>query len=246
MNSDVVIEVKNISKSFFLRHEKVNSVFEYLVSAVKQKNKTERLEVLKDVSFDVKKGEMLGIIGLNGSGKTTLLKILARIYLPDKGEISIKGKVIPFLELGTGFNPELSAIDNIVLYGIILGFTKREISKRITKIGEFAEIEKFLDTKLKSFSTGMQARLAFSTAIEVEPDVLIVDEVLSVGDLPFQKKSYNAFLEFKKREKTIIFVSHNLEQVNSLCDRVILIHKGKLHLVGAPEQVIKEYKKLAL
>ena len=243
MESENSIEVKNVFKTFRLYHERKNSIYEYITSLYK-KDAYESMTVLNDVSFSVKKGEMLGIIGLNGSGKTTLLKMIGKIYSPDRGSVITTGKVTPFLELGTGFNGELTARDNIILYGIILGFTKKKITQKIDEIAKFAELEKFLDTKLKNFSTGMNARLAFSTAIQVDPDILLVDEVLSVGDLPFQKKSFEAFIDFKKREKTIVFVSHNISQVQNLCDKVMLLYNGKIHSYGNPEDVINEYKKL--
>lgn len=244
MDPENSVEVKNIFKSFKLHHERKNSLYEY-VTSLYRKNSYESLIVLNDVSFSAKKGEMLGIIGLNGSGKTTLLKLITKIYSPDKGSVSTIGKLTPFLELGTGFNGELTARDNIILYGIILGFTKKEIVQKITEIAEFAELEKFLDTKLKNFSSGMNARLAFSTAIQVDPDILLVDEVLSVGDLPFQKKSFDAFMNFKSKGKTIIFVSHSIDQVQQLCDNVIFLHKGRIHSYGKPENVIADYKQIA-
>jgi ABC-type polysaccharide/polyol phosphate transport system ATPase subunit len=202
--------------------------------------------VLRDVSFSVKKGQMLGIIGYNGSGKTTLLKMIGRIYLPDKGSVITNGTITPFLELGTGFNGELTAKDNIIVYGVILGFTKKEIKEKIDNIAKFAGIERFLDTKLKNFSSGMNARLAFATAIQVDPDILLVDEILSVGDISFQEKSFNTFMEFKKKAKTIIFVSHALDQMRDICDKVLWIHDGTVKSHGDPISVIEEYKQFAV
>ncbi len=242
--SENVIEVENITKSFRIYHDKQNSVFETITSPFTKKRHFEILTVLDDVSFTVKKGEMVGIIGLNGSGKTTLLRLISRIYYPDKGQISTRGTIIPFLELGAGFQPELTARDNIILYGIILGFSKKEIKKKLDEIIKYAELEKFIDTKLKNFSSGMYARLAFSTAIQVDPDILLVDEILSVGDLPFQKKSFNTFMDFRKRGKAILFVSHNLTSIKDICDRAIFINKGKIHTIGEPTKVIEEYTKV--
>ena len=190
---DISIDAKNISKNFTIYHDRASTMFEYLNSFLFRKKQTEKLDVLQNISFEVKKGEMLGIIGFNGSGKTTLLKIIANIIKPNSGKITVSGKVIPFLELGTGFNGELTAKENIVLYGLLLGFSKKEIKKKVQEIIKFAELEKFLDTKLKNFSSGMYARLAFSTAIQVDPDILLVDEVLSVGDISFQEKSFKKF-----------------------------------------------------
>lgn len=245
MEAENPIIVKNISKNFKIYHEKRNSVFEYLTSVLNRKQTYDNLTVLKDVSFTIKKGEMLGIIGLNGSGKTTLLKIIGKIYTPDQGTIVTNGKVIPFLELGTGFNGEFTARDNIIMYGVILGFTKKEITEKIDSIIKYAEIEKFLDTKLKNFSSGMNARLAFSTAIQVDPDIMLVDEVLSVGDISFKQKSFNTFIEFKKKGKTIVFVSHDMEQVRKLCDKVIWLHEGVMKAYGEPDLVIEQYKQFA-
>lgn len=243
--SDNAVELKNVTKKFRIHHEKKNSLFEYITSFSNGKGKYEELSVLKNVSLSIKKGEMVGIIGFNGTGKTTLLKIISKIYTPTEGKVITRGKITPFLELGTGFNGELTARDNIILYGAILGFSKTEIVKRIDDIIQFADLEKFLDTKLKNFSSGMNARLAFSTAIQVDPDVLLVDEVLSVGDITFQKKSFDAMMKFKKSNKTIVFVSHNIEQVRKLCDRVFLLHNGSMVLEGKPDLVMEKYKELA-
>ena len=186
---------------------------------------------------------MLGILGLNGSGKTTLLKIMAKIYPPDSGKVTTDGKIVPFLALGAGFNPELTAYDNVILNGVILGFSKNEIKKRIPKIIRFAELEEFLDVKLKNFSSGMYTRLAFSTALEVNPDILLVDEILSVGDIGFRKKSFDAFMNFKNNGKTIVYVTHDLDQVNQFCDTALWLDKGKVKMHGDPLEITKEYKK---
>lgn len=245
MEDNNAIVVKNLSKRFKINHTNEKSLFDYFTSYISRSNSSEELVVLDDVSFSVKKGEMLGIIGFNGSGKTTLLKILAKIYTPDKGSIYTDGKLIPFLEIGTGFNREFSARENIITYGMLLGFSKKEIKAKIEEIARFGEIEKFLDTKVKNFSAGMNARLAFSTAIQVNPDILLVDEILSVGDIVFQKKSFDAFINFKKQNKTIIFVSHSIEQMENLCDRVIWLHNGKIFDEGKPSDVINHYRNFA-
>jgi lipopolysaccharide transport system ATP-binding protein len=240
------IVLTNVSKSFRIFHEKRNSVYEYLTSFLDRKKSYDNLEVLKNISFSVKKGEMIGIIGFNGSGKTTLLKIMGNIYRPDSGTITTNGRLTPFLELGTGFNGELTARDNIIMYGVILGLPKKEIKKRIDSIAKFAEIERFLDTKLKNFSSGMNARLAFSTAVQVEPDIMLVDEVLSVGDISFQEKSFNTFMDFKKKGKTIVFVSHAIDQMEQLCDKALWIHDGMIQKYGESLSVISEYRKFAV
>jgi len=239
------IEVKNVRKTFILKHEKTDSIYQYLLSLFKPKKFEETLVVLNDISFSVKKGEMLGIIGFNGSGKTTLLKIIAKIFQPNSGTVIANGKITPLFELGTGFNGELTARDNIILYGTILGFHKNEIIKKIEKITKFAELEKFIDTKLKNFSAGMGARLAFATAMEIDPDILLVDEILSVGDISFQKKSFDAFLEFRKKRKTIVLVSHNIEQIKKFCDKALWLDKGSIMSYGEPKDVVEKFQQFA-
>ena len=245
MNSDVSIELRNVSKNFLLSHEKKKTVYKFLTSVISRKNNIEKLNILKNISFTIKKGEMLGIIGFNGSGKTTLLKIIANILIPNSGELFTKGKIIPFLELGTGFHGEMTARDNIIQYGVILGFTKKEIESKIDEIINFAELEKFLDTKIKKFSAGMFARLAFSTAIKVDPDILLIDEVLSVGDISFQEKSFKTIMDFKKKGKTIILVSHAIEQIKKYCDKALWIHEGIIQSYGSPKKVVEEYEQFA-
>lgn len=227
-------------KKFKIYH-KEKTIFDRILNIAKRASYYEELKVLNDISFKVTKGEMVGIIGQNGSGKTTLLKLIARIMRPTSGAIRTEGSIVPLLELGTGFDGDFSARDNIIQYGIILGFSLKQIKTRVEDILEFAELEKFGDTHLRKFSTGMTARLAFSTAAQVEPDILLVDEVLSVGDISFQQKSYKAFRSFKEKKKTILFVSHNLEPIKKLCDRVILLNNGKLEAIGEPESVIDAY-----
>jgi YVTN family beta-propeller protein len=238
------IEVANVSKSFRIYHERSNTLYEHLTRIINKKRQYEDLKVLNDISFNVRKGEMIGIIGKNGEGKTTLLRLLTRIFKPDFGTIKINGSVIPLLEIGSGFQPDLTAVDNIITYGILLGFTKKQIKEKIPSILEYAELEKFADTKLKHFSAGMYARLAFSTAIQVDPDILLVDEVLSVGDVQFQEKSFQTFLSFKKRGKTIVFVSHSLHQVQKLCDRAIFLYKGRIHSIGKTNEVVNTFYKI--
>lgn len=244
MMDSLSVEVKNLSKTYRIYHEKRNSIFETIQSVFNRKKYYEDLLVLDDISFDVKKGEMLGVVGANGTGKTTLLKLLANILTPNKGKVITSGRVTPLLQLGIGFQPELIATDNIILYGMILGLTKYQIKEKIDSIIKFAELEKFSDTKLKNFSSGMYARLAFSTALQVDPDILLVDEVLSVGDLHFQEKSFEAFSSFLKEEKSVVIVSHNLNTLNQLCDRVLFLNNGKIQALGKPDEVIPQYTKM--
>jgi len=238
----VAIELKNISKTFNINSKK--GIFSNFLNPKTARVKIKRLAALNDISFTIQKGETVGVMGLNGQGKTTLLKIIAGIYRPDSGTVSVHGKIAPLLQLGTGFNNELDAIENIIIYGMLLGFTKRDIQAKIDKIINFAELERFRHMKLKNFSSGMRARLGFATALEIEPDIMLIDEVLSVGDNAFREKSYNAFLDFKKKNKTIVFTAHSDTLISELSDRVILIDKGKIVKIGKPEEVLPDYKKI--
>ncbi len=203
-----------------------------------------KILALDDISFSVSKGELLSIIGLNGSGKTTLLRTIAGIYEPDLGNIQIQGRIAPLLHLGTGFQGELDANDNITMYGMLLGISKLEIKEKIKEILEFADLENFANMKLKHYSTGMRARLAFSTALQVKPDILLVDEILAVGDKLFKEKSFDAFTSFKKQGKTILLSTHSLSRVSELSDRVLLIHQGKLIKIGKPDEVLQMYNEM--
>ena len=239
--NEISVNVKHVSKKFRLYHEKRTSVYESILGYFSRKKHYESLQVLDDITFTVKKGEMFGIIGKNGSGKTTLLRILSHIYQPDSGSVDIKGTIIPVLALGLGFHPELTASTNIVQSGTLLGFSRKEISDKINDVIKFAELEKFADVKIKNFSSGMQMRLAFSTAIQVDPDVLILDEVFAVGDLNFQKKCFNTIMDFKKHGKSIIFVSHDMTPIKNFCDRVMFLNNGKVEKIGTPDDAIASY-----
>ena len=238
---DYAISVKNVSKKFTLYHEKRDSIFESATSIFQKKRHSETLQALDNISFNVKHGEIFGIIGRNGGGKTTLLRIISKIYSPDSGSVDVKGKIIPVLALGLGFHPELTAITNIFQSSILLGFKKEEISKRVEDIIKFAELEKFADTKIKNFSAGMQMRLAFATSVLVDPDVLILDEVFAVGDLNFQKKCFDTIMSFKKRGKAIIFVSHDMTPIKNFCDTVMFLKDGKVGNIGSPEESVSAY-----
>jgi lipopolysaccharide transport system ATP-binding protein len=235
------IVVDRVSKKYRIPHEKRRTVFEHVIGLVKRRMTYEELCALNDVSFEVGKGETLGIIGPNGSGKTTLLKILARVLYPDSGSVRIDGKVAPFLELGVGFQPELTAKENVYIYSSILGIGRRQVQNNYDEILDFAELRRFENMKLKSFSSGMYLRLAFSTAIHAEPDILLIDEVFAVGDAAFQKKSAEKISQFKEEGKTIVFVSHDLNAVKSLCRRSVLLEGGRVAAVGETDEVVNDY-----
>lgn len=237
------IKLENVCKSFKIYEEKERSVFN-LIFSFNKSLKNEKLNVINSISLEVKKGEVLGIMGRNGSGKTTLLKLIAGILKPDKGRVTTQGEIIPFLDIGTGFNGELTAIDNIILYGIIMGFTKNSIKKRVSDVLKYAELERFAGTKLKHFSAGMYARLAFSVAIQADPDILLVDEVLAVGDMDFRRKSFETFSSFKDKKRSIILVSHDSIAIKELCDRLVIIEKGKIAFDGNVEEGIRFYENL--
>jgi lipopolysaccharide transport system ATP-binding protein len=229
-----------IWKTFQIPHERRSTLFENVTNFFRP-NSYETLTVLKDVSFTVENGDCVGIIGDNGSGKSTLLKIIAHILRPTRGSIEVKGKLTPFLELGIGFQPELTVRENITVYATIMGLTRRTIRDRIDEVISFAELEKFEDTKLKNLSSGMQVRLAFSTAIQTEPDILLVDEVLAVGDREFQKKCFDVFKRYKNEGVTIIFVSHDMTAVRNFCDSTMFLSNGELVDYGDTNQVIDRY-----
>lgn len=244
MSEPIVVSVKNVSKNFKLPHEKVTSVKSLFVNMFRRNRTVEVQHALKDISFDIKQGEFFGIVGRNGSGKSTLLKIIAGIYQPTKGQIQINGKLVPFIELGVGFNPELTGRENVYLNGALLGFSESEIDGMYDDIVAFAELEKFMDQKLKNYSSGMQVRLAFSVATRAKSDILLIDEVLAVGDADFQRKCFNYFKELKKSGVTVIFVTHDMDAVRQYCDRAMLIDKNVMKTTGTPEQVSTQYTKL--
>lgn len=243
MNHGNAIIVEHVSKTFRIPHEKISSVRGAFVSMFHGKRTYEEFTALDDVSFDVKKGEFFGIIGRNGSGKSTLLKILAGIYQSDRGNVRIDGMISPFLELGIGFNPELSGRDNVYLNAIVLGMTKRQVDEKFDEIVAFSELERFIDQKLNRYSSGMQVRLAFSVAIHANREILLMDEVLAVGDANFRKKCLEQFERYKHAGKTIILVSHDADMVGKYCDRTLLLRSGRVMKIGASDEVIGEYER---
>jgi len=244
-NDEIAVSVKNVYKDFKLPHEKVNSLKDLFAHPFKKRKKVETQHALKDISFEIKKGEFFGIVGRNGSGKSTLLKIIAQIYQPSKGSVAVNGRLVPFIELGVGFNPELTGRENVYLNGALMGFSHKEINAKYDAIVDFAEITRFMDQKLKNYSSGMQVRLAFSVAtVLADSDVLLIDEVLAVGDAEFQRKCFRYFKALKKQGKTVIFVSHDMNAIREYCDRVALIDESAVVIVGTANKVAREYDKL--
>lgn len=237
---DVAIRAEHVSKMFKIPHEQRNTLRER-VTGFRKKNTYESFKALQDVTFEIKKGEFFGIIGRNGSGKSTLLKILAGIYTPDSGSVRVNGEISPFLELGVGFNTELSGKDNIYLNGTILGLTKKEIDKKYQQIVEFSELERFIHTKLKNYSSGMQVRLAFSVSVHANKDILLMDEVLAVGDTNFQAKCLSEFVKYKEAGKTVVLVTHDTGTVQRYCDRVMLLRNGAVSNIGPSDAMVAEY-----
>lgn len=236
-----VINVDHLSKVFRIPHEKRDTLFAAVTGLMRSTN-YEIFSAINDVSFTVEEGEMFGVIGQNGSGKSTLLKILSHIMRPTSGIVDVKKPVTPFLELGVGFQYDFTAVENIRMYGTIMGLSQREIDDRTEDILEFADIERFRDAKLKNFSSGMQVRLAFSTAVQTNPQILLLDEVLAVGDMDFQKKCYEVLERFKREGVTIVFVSHDLESVKKHCSRTLLLEHGKQVMIGETKEVVERYQ----
>ena len=243
-DGDVAISVKNLHKSFNLPTEQSFGLKQALFNRLRGIKGYKEQKVLKGLNFEIKKGEFVGIIGRNGSGKSTLLKILAGIYYPKKGEIIVNGNLIPFIELGVGFNPELTGRENVYMNGALLGFSNKEMDKMYNDIWEFAELKEFQDQKLKNYSSGMQVRLAFSIAIRAKGDILVLDEVLAVGDAAFQQKCTEYFASLKNAKQTVILVTHSMADVRCFCNRAILIESGKIIEDGDPNKVADSYNKL--
>ncbi|MBB1522868.1 MAG: ABC transporter ATP-binding protein [Clostridiales bacterium] len=237
---DTVIEVNNVSKSFTVYFDKANSFKERLLFLGRNKKKT-NIEILKNVNLEIKKGEVVGLIGINGSGKSTLLKLMTQIIYPNKGYIKTRGKLTSLLELGAGFHPDFSGRENIYFNASIFGLTKQEIDKRLDDIIKFAELGDFIDNPVRTYSSGMYMRLAFSVAINVDAEILLIDEILSVGDEHFQEKCFKKLEELKEEGKTIVFVTHSLGSVERFCTRAVWLHKGEIKLDGNVEEVIKTY-----
>ncbi len=242
-DDDTIIEVSNVSMEFFTRDEKIDNLKELFVRLIKGKAKRRAVKVLNDVSFSVKKGESIGLIGHNGAGKSTLLKLIAEIYKPTKGTVKVRGKVAPLLNLGAGFDPESSAKENVYLNGAILGYSRKEIAKKYEEIVEFAELGDYMHIPIKNFSSGMVARLGFAIAIDVNPDILLVDEILSVGDENFRQKCARKVNELREKGVTFVIVSHNMGQVKALCQKAIWIENSEVMAYGNVNEVCEKYQK---
>jgi ABC-2 type transport system ATP-binding protein len=234
------IEARGVAKTFAIPHEHRTTLKEYFLHPLRRTT-YERNEALKDISFAIEQGEFFGVIGPNGSGKSTLLKILAGIYRADAGDVRVTGQLSPFIELGVGFNMELNARDNIRINGTLMGLSKRELDRSFDEILAFSELERFVDQKLKNYSSGMLLRLAYAISIQVPFDILLLDEVLAVGDQSFQEKCFATFESFRDQGKTVVFVSHDLKSVARFCDRALLLRSGTLEAIGEPEDVIDAY-----
>lgn len=242
MENDVIIDVDHVSMRFNLASEKFDSFKEYVIRTLKKQISFNEFWALKDVSFQVKKGESLGLIGLNGSGKSTMLKVIAGVLKPTKGSVKVEGTVAPLIELGAGFDMDLTASENIFLNGAILGYSRADMEKYYEDIVEFSELRDFMNVPVKNFSSGMVSRLAFAIATIGQPDILIVDEVLSVGDFRFQQKCEARIRNMIDKGTTILFVSHSIDQVQSLCNKVVWLEKGNLKMVGDSKEIGDIYR----
>ena len=236
-----MVEVKNVSIEFTMYKNKVNSLKELFVRKVKNNLEKQKFVAVNNISFNIKKGEVFGLVGLNGSGKSTLLKAIAGVYKPTKGSVVIHGNIAPLIELGAGFDPELSARENIFLNGHVLGFSTNFIKEKFDEIVDFSELHEFLDVPIQNYSSGMVARIAFGIATCIQPDILIADEILSVGDFAFQKKCEDRIQSMIKNGTTVIFVSHSTDQVKKLCNRCAWLEKGNLKMIGDAEEVCNAY-----
>ncbi|WP_148888467.1 ABC transporter ATP-binding protein [Streptococcus cristatus] len=241
MSNNIAVKVDHVSKFFKLPTESTQSLRTSLVNRFRGIKGYKEQHVLKDISFEVEKGDFFGIVGRNGSGKSTLLKIISEIYIPEKGTVTIDGKLVSFIELGVGFNPELTGRENVYMNGAMLGFSTEEVDAMYDDIVEFAELGEFMNQKLKNYSSGMQVRLAFSVAIKAQGDILILDEVLAVGDEAFQRKCNDYFMERKHSGKTTILVTHDMNAVKKYCNKAVLIENGLVKVVGNPDDVANQY-----
>jgi len=236
-----MIQLENVSVHYEVANLKISSIKEYVINVIQRKMFYHQFHALNNINLEVNQGEVLGIIGHNGAGKSTLLKVIARVLRPTKGRVILRGHISPLLELGAGFDPELTGRENVFLNSAILGFSKKDIKSRFDRIVEFAELQEFIDTPVRNYSTGMISRLGFSIATDVQPEILIIDEVLSVGDSNFQQRCADRINHFRKNNTTILLVSHDLSAIQKICDRVGWLEQGNLKAVGNPENIIAKY-----
>ena len=237
------IEVENIGMKFNMSSEKVDDFKDYVIKLIKRQLNYKEFWALKDISFKINKGDRVGIVGLNGAGKSTLLKVISGVLKPTEGKVKISGNIAPLLELGAGFNKQYTGVENIYLYGAMLGYSKAFLNEKFDEIVEFSELGEFINVPVKNYSSGMKSRLGFAIATIVEPDILILDEVLSVGDAKFRKKSTNKIKSMIDNNVTVLFVSHSIEQVLELCNKAILLEKGHLVAYGSSEEIAELYQK---
>lgn len=244
-DNDIAIKVNHVYKSFNVYYDRANTLKERLLFIGRNK-KREKREILNDINIDIKKGETVALIGVNGSGKSTLLKLMTQIIFPNKGTIETHGKLTSLLELGAGFHPDFSGRENIYFNSSIFGLTKKEIDSRLDQIIEFSELGELIDNPVRTYSSGQYMRLAFSVAINVDAEILLIDEILSVGDQHFQEKCFNKMRELKKEGKTMVFVTHSMESVRNLCDRAIWLYNGKVRMDGNTDEVVNEYLRVTM
>jgi len=241
-DNDLVIRLDDVSVRYRVPHERIPTIKEYAIRWLRRRIRYQDFWALRSVTLEVRRNEVLGIIGANGAGKSTLLKVVARVLQPTSGRVRLWGRVAPLLELGAGFDPELTGRENILLNGTILGFSHNDIAGRIDRIVEFAGLEEFIDAPLRTYSSGMYARLGFAVATDIRPEILIIDEILSVGDTAFQEKSFDRVRSFLGAGTTVLLVSHSLDQIACLCQRVAWLQHGELVVVGPPDEVIARYR----
>lgn len=245
-DSSFVIRVENVTQRFRVIHERPDSVRELFSKFFRKKVKYHDFEAVKNASLSVRRGEVVGIIGRNGSGKSTLLKVIAGVYRPSMGRVTVTGSIAPLIELGAGMHPELTGRENILLNGLLMGFSKQEMMQREQRIIEFADLGDFIEAPIRQYSSGMYMRLAFAVATEVDPDILVMDEVLAVGDLEFQAKCFNRLRRFRESGKTILIVTHSMTQIEEICSRAIYLDHGRIVIDGNPAEVIEQYQRSAL
>ena len=243
MDNDVVISVENVTMAFKLNKEKVDNLKEYVIKLLRRQLEFKKFYALQDINFQVRRGQHLGILGLNGAGKSTLLKTIVGVYKPTEGTVKKKGVIAPLLELGAGFDPNYTGKENIFLYGAILGYNREYLERKYDEIVAFSELGDFIEMPIRNYSSGMLARLAFSVAAEVQPEILIVDEILSVGDANFQEKSRKRMMEMMSGGTTVLFVSHNLDQIRGMCSKVVGREHGTVQMVGDTKEVCDAYEK---